>query len=72
MLYHYLIGVGAFVLLSAAWIGVQRAWRKAFPEVGGDPDVLAGRPGCQGCSREEQCHSRTQSGPCKEEEEELS
>jgi hypothetical protein len=69
MFHHYLIGIGAFALLSAAWVGVQRAWRKSFPDVGADPDVLAGRPGCQGCSRQDECHSRPQSENRETEEE---
>ena len=69
MIYHDLIGVGAFVLLSIAWIGVQRAWRRSFPEVGGDSDVLAVRPGCLGCVDDEKCHRRPESGACKAQEE---
>jgi hypothetical protein len=69
MLQHYVIGVGAFVLLSAAWVGVQRAWRRSFPDVGDDPDVLAGRPGCGGCARARRCHEETESRTCEGEEE---
>jgi hypothetical protein len=61
--------MGAFVLLSAAWIGVQRAWRKSFPDVGDDPDVLAGRWGCRGCGHAEGCHPRPESGACEAQEE---
>ena len=68
-MYHYLIGVGAFVLLSIAWIGVQRAWRRSFPEVGGDADVLAVRPGCRGCADPDECDRRPESGACKAQEE---
>lgn len=69
MLHHYLIGVGAFVLLSAGWVAVQRAWRKSFPDAGADPDVLAGRPDCKGCSRRDACHSPAQSENSETEEE---
>jgi hypothetical protein len=69
MLHHYLIGVGTFVLLSAAWIGVQRAWRKSFPDVGNEPDVLAGRLGCRGCGRAEDCPQRPGSEACEAQEE---
>ncbi|KPK16764.1 MAG: hypothetical protein AMJ62_03915 [Myxococcales bacterium SG8_38] len=69
MLHHYIIGVGAFVLLSAAWVGVQRAWRKSFPDAGDDPDALAGRPGCGDCGRSQRCHEGTDSGTCEAEEE---
>jgi hypothetical protein len=58
MMHHYLIGVGALVLLSVMWLGVQRAWRRSFPEVGDDPDVLAGRPGCFGCARSLNCDEK--------------
>jgi len=68
-LYHYIIGVGAFVLLSAAWIGVQRAWRRSFSDVGDDPDALAGRSGCHGCVRSEDCDQRPESGACEAQEE---
>ena len=50
MMHDYIIGVGAILLLSTAWIGVQRAWRKSFADVGDDPDALAGRSGCHGCN----------------------
>ena len=69
MIYHYLIGVGVFALLAAAWVGVQRAWRRSFPDMGGDPDVLAGRPGCGGCVEPENCNRGSESGACKAEEE---
>jgi hypothetical protein len=69
MLHHYIIGVGAFVLLFAAWIGVQRAWRKSFPDVGDDPDVLAGRAGCRGCSYPANCRPRPEGGACEAQEE---
>jgi hypothetical protein len=65
MLQHYIIGVGAFVLLSAAWLGVQRAWRDAFPEAGDDPDALAGRSGCHGCGNPGQCSRGQKSGACE-------
>jgi hypothetical protein len=70
MLHHYMIGIGAFVLLSAAWVGVQRAWRRSFPSAGDDPDVLAGRAGCNGCDdNSKQCHRKLASGSCKVQEE---
>lgn len=67
MLHHYVFGIGALLLLLAAWVGVQRAWRSAFPDVEGDPDVLAGRSGCHGCSG--RCNRRLENGSCKIEEE---
>ena len=69
MIYHYMIGIGAFLLLSTAWIAVQRAWRRSFPDVGDDPDALAGRSRCHGCNDSEVCHRRPESGACKAQEE---
>ena len=69
MLHHYIIGVGAFVLLSAAWIGVQRAWKRSFPEVRQDPDALAGRSGCYGCSQAEDCTKIRPKGSAEDQEE---
>jgi hypothetical protein len=69
VLYHYIIGVGAFVLLSAAWVGVQRAWRQSFSDFGDDPDALAGRSGCHGCVRAVHCDQRPESGACEAQEE---
>jgi len=68
-MYHYLVGVGALLLLSAAWLAVQQAWKGAFPEVGGDPDALARRPGCYGCRDSKDCHRGPESGACEAQEE---
>jgi hypothetical protein len=68
MLHHYIIGVGAFVLLSVLWLGVQRAWRRAFPDVGDDPDALAGRPGCFGCARAVPCERKPGNPSCLSQE----
>ena len=40
MMHDYIIGVGAILLLSTAWIGVQRAWRMSFADAGADPDAV--------------------------------
>ena len=56
MIYHYLIGIGSVLLLFAAWIGVQRAWRRSFSDFGADPDALAGRSGCRGCVDPSSCN----------------
>lgn len=69
MLYHYAIGIGAFLFLSTAWFGVQRAWKKSFADFGDDPDALAGRSGCQGCTNSNACQRRPKSGACKAQEE---
>ena len=69
-MHDYIIGVGAFLLLSTAWFGVQRAWRRSFADVGDDPDALAGRTGCHGCDKSsEDCHQTPESGACKGQEE---
>jgi hypothetical protein len=58
LLAHYAIGIAGIVVLALAWVGVQIAWRKAFPGVCADPDVLAGRMGCRGCSGTDECEAR--------------
>jgi hypothetical protein len=68
MLYHYIIGVGAVLLISMAWLGVQRAWKRSFPDALADPDALAGRSGCHGCHESKDCHQRLESGACKTKE----
>ena len=69
MIYHYIIGVGALLLLSTAWLGVQRAWKRSFPDAIADPDALAGRSGCGGCNDSKACQRRLESGACKTQEE---
>jgi len=69
MMHDYIIGVGAILLVSTAWIGVQRAWRKSFADVGDDPDALAGRTGCHGCNDSKDCHRSPESGACEAQEE---
>jgi hypothetical protein len=41
--------------VAAVWIAVQHAWRRAFPDPHADPDPLAGRMGCHGCSHDHDC-----------------
>ena len=53
----YALALAAMVVMLVVWVGVQLAWRKVFPGVGCDPDVLAGRMRCHNCD-------------CKVEEEE--
>ena len=50
MLWSYVTGLVAVVGVTLAWVAVQSAWRQAFPEAGPDPDALAGRTGCGGCT----------------------
>jgi len=45
----YVIGVLILVLFLVAWVGVQLAWRRVFPEANRDPDVLASRGSCGAC-----------------------
>ncbi len=44
-------GLGLIFLLAglASWVAVQSAWRRTFPDPGGELDALAGRGGCGGC-----------------------
>ena len=55
MLVSYATGLVAIVVVAVVWVGIQIAWRKVFPGVSSDPDVLAGRMGCHGCGRAEVC-----------------
>ena len=68
MLGSYLTGVIGIAVLLAAWLAVQRAWARAFPDASGDPDPLAGRLGCRGCGCGEVCRRRQpeQTGPNQE------
>lgn len=68
MWHHYVVGMGALVLLSAGWIAVQRAWKSTFADLGSDPDALAGRPGCTGCIEAEDCPRRQSSEGCEAQE----
>jgi hypothetical protein len=49
VLTSYVVGLAGIALLLAAWLAVQLAWRRAFPDAAGDADALAGRLGCHGC-----------------------
>ena len=42
----HLLAIAVLILVLVAWVGVQLAWKRAFPGVGTDPDILAGRMGC--------------------------
>ena len=48
MLTSVATGMLALCAVLAAWVTVQVAWKRAFPDAGADPDALAGRLGCQG------------------------
>ena len=62
-----LFGVLAVATLAAAWVGVQAAWRRSFPDAGTDPDALAVRGGCGRCGCDVHCR-RIASAPVEEEE----
>ena len=68
MIQQYVIGVGTLLLLSVAWLGVQRAWRRAFSDVATDSDALAGRSGCYGCAGDKPCHGKEANGACEARE----
>ena len=68
MIQHYIVGVGAILFLSVAWLGVQRAWRRAFSDLADDPDALAGRPRCHGCSGSTDCHRKRTNRACEAQE----
>jgi len=65
---HYIVGVGALLLLSAAWLAVQRAWKKSFADLAEEPDALAGRSRCHGCSGSPDCHRKGTNPACEAEE----
>ena len=50
MLLTYLTGVGVIVVVVLGWTGTQIAWRSVFADLPGDPDVLARRGSCKGCT----------------------
>ena len=55
----------AVATIVALWLTVQRAWSRAFPELGNEPDALAARPngsGCGGCA--DACERRAR-GACR-------
>ena len=55
MLTSHAIALLLLVLVAVGWVGVQNAWRRAFPSACSDPDVLAGRLGCHGCDSTNGC-----------------
>ena len=66
----YATGVAAAVLVTVAWIAVQGAWRRVFPERLIDIDALVGRLGCSGgCETRTPCPHREADGTCRRKEE---
>jgi len=69
MLTAYGTGLAAIALLCVAWLTVQLAWRRVFPDTAGDPDALAGRLGCHGCNCTNVCEKRASETTGASEEE---
>jgi hypothetical protein len=66
----YATGLGAVVVVIVAWITVQGAWRRVFPERLVDADTLVGRLGCSGgCTPPAPCPHRAADGTCRHKEE---
>jgi hypothetical protein len=70
MLSSSVAGLAFLALLLAAWVAVQQAWRRAFPDAGPDADGLEGRLGCHGTCANTICPRRSAEGACAGEEEE--
>jgi hypothetical protein len=49
MLGSYATGLLGIAVVLVLWVWVQTAWRRTFPGVLRDPDVLAERTGCGRC-----------------------
>jgi len=66
-------GLGLITLLAVliAWVGVQRAFRRAFPDPCGDPDALSGRTACDPgpCFDNDSCPRRRDTSPTLQAEE---
>jgi len=69
MLTSYAIGLTVIATVCVAWLAVQLAWRRVFPDVSGDPDALAGRLGCHGCNCTNVCEKRASETADTSEEE---
>lgn len=71
MVTDHLFGLLAIVVIAVAWVGVQAAWKKAFPDrCSADPDALAGRIGCHGdgdCKKDCDRRAPTRAGAVQEE-----
>lgn len=70
MLTSVVTGLVTLILMLVAWLAVQRAWRRAFPESGAEDDPLEGRMGCRGSCGGGVCPRRSPDGACPEQEEE--
>ena len=56
LLISALKAVLGILVITGGWLLVQVAWRRVFPGVAPDEDVLAGRIGCHDCPRDSSCH----------------
>jgi len=68
MLASYATGLIGIAIVLLFWVWVQGAWRRTFPGVSADPDVLAERVGCDGCDRTEACSRLAEAGAVSDEE----
>ena len=61
MLSTFLTAIAGMIIISCAWLAVQRLWQRHFPErVDSSGDALAGRSGCHGCNcSPNQCERET-------------
>jgi hypothetical protein len=55
MLTSFATGLLALCAVLVAWVTVQIAWKRAFPDPGADPDALAGRLACHGLCETKDC-----------------
>lgn len=55
MLTSHAAALLTIAVVLVVWVAVQNAWRRSFPGVCSDPDVLAARRGCHGCDSREVC-----------------
>ncbi|MFN8641132.1 MAG: hypothetical protein U0802_05525 [Candidatus Binatia bacterium] len=72
LLATYATGVAAVMVVAVAWVAVQGAWRRVFPERLIDVDAMVGRLGCTGrCERDAlaPCPQRGRDGTCRHKEE---
>ena len=58
MQFSHGVAIVVLVLVTVAWVAVQSAWRRVFPEACSDPDVLAGRLSCHGSGCTKGCDRR--------------
>jgi hypothetical protein len=64
----YAVGTVGVVGLVVAWVAVQSAWRRVFPDASAEPDVLARRRSCRDCGSSDRCTRSVASGELPVEE----